>query len=51
MQHKVRPNENTYQMTRFFKSRNGGSDRMPCYIIPWSLFEEVKPNEFNSTEL
>jgi len=51
LQHKVRPGANTYQMTRFFKSRNGGSDRMPCYIIPWSLFEEVKPNEFNSTEL
>jgi hypothetical protein len=51
LQHKVRPNDNSYEMTRFFKSRNGGSDRMPAYLIPWHLFEEVKPNEFDSTNI
>jgi len=51
LQHKIKPNTNVYQMTRFFKSRNGGSDRMPAYLIPWHLFEEVKPNEFDSTNI
>ena len=49
MQHKLRPDANVYEMTRFFKSRNGGKDRMPAYVIPWNLFEEVKENEFDQT--
>tara|TARA_R110002020_G_scaffold321842_2_gene537696 strand:+ start:128 stop:586 length:459 start_codon:yes stop_codon:yes gene_type:complete len=51
LQHKLRPDANVYHMSRFFKSRNGGKDRMPAYVIPWELFEEVKENEFNSFEL
>ena len=51
MQHKLCPDADVYHMTRFFKSRNGAKDRMPAYVIPWYLFEEVKPNEFDSTEL
>jgi hypothetical protein len=51
LQHRLRPDTNLYHMSRFFKSRNGGKDRMPAYVIPWYLFEEVKPNEFNSIDV
>ena len=51
MQHKLRPDANVYHMSRFFKSRNGGKDRVPAYVIPWYLFEEVKENEFDSTDI
>jgi len=51
MQHKFRAEDNFYPMSRFFKSRNGGSDRQPCYVIPWDLFEEVNSAEFDSTNL
>jgi len=51
MQHKLCPDADVYHMTRFFKSRNGGKDRMPAYLIPWYLFEEVKENEFDSTDI
>ena len=49
LQHKLRPDANVYHMSRFFKGRNGGKDRMPAYVIPWELFEEVKENEFDQT--
>ena len=49
LQHKIRPDARVYEMTRFFKSRNGGKDRLPAFMIPWDLFEEIKPNEFDST--
>ena len=48
MQHKLRPNVNYYKMSRFFKSRNGGKDRLPAYLIPWNLFEEVREDEFST---
>jgi len=48
LQHKIRPNTNCYKMTRFFKSRNGGKDRLPAYLIPWNLFEEVREDEFST---
>ena len=48
MQHKLRPNVNYYKMSRFFKSRNGGKDRLPAYVIPWNLFEEVREDEFST---
>ena len=48
MQHKIRPNANCYKMTRFFKSRNGGKDRLPAVLIPWNLFEEVREDEFST---
>ena len=48
LQHKIRPNANCYKMTRFFKSRNGGKDRLPAYLIPWNLFEEVREDEFST---
>lgn len=48
MQHKLRPNANLYKLTRFFKSRNGGKDRLPAYLIPWNLFEEVREDEFST---
>jgi len=51
LQHKICPDTRVYEMTRFFKSRNGGSDRMPAYLIPWHLFEEIQPNEFDSTNI
>ena len=51
LQHKLRPNTNLYHMSRFFKSRNGGKDRVPAYVIPWYLFEEVKENEFDSIDI
>ena len=49
LQHKIQPDARVYQMTRFFKSRNGGKDRLPAFMIPWELFEEIQPNEFDST--
>lgn len=51
LQHKICPDTRVYEMTRFFKSRNGGSDRMPAYLIPWHLFEEIQPDEFDSTNI
>ena len=48
MQHKLRPNVNYYKMSRFFKSRNGGKDRLPAYLIPWTLYEEVREDEFST---
>ena len=51
LQHKLRPDADVYQMTRFFKSRNGGKDRVPAYVIPWYEFEEVDEHEFDSIDI
>jgi len=51
LKNKLSPDANVYHMSRFFKSRNGGKDRVPAYVIPWFLFEEVKENEFDSIDL
>jgi len=47
MQHRLNT-KHKYEMTRFFKSRNGGKDRLPAILIPWNLLEEVRGNEFKA---